>query len=135
VPRKAVYLVTIKVKRILEVFYDAENLDLIELLRNEKVQKEIIQILTYVSLHNPTQRYVIVKQVPNGVYRMRLKPDPGKRGALRLVCKEDKSDVNLRIVLTHYYAKKSGNAKIPSVEMDRMKNDIQYREYEYHERE
>jgi len=135
VPRKAVYLHTIKEDRIIEIYYDAENLELTKLFGNDKVLKEIKQILTYVSLRNAGLRYVKVSQIPNGVHRMRLKPDPGKYGALRLVCKEDETGVNLRIVLTHYYAKKSGSTEIPAVEMKRMKNDIQYREYEYHERE
>ncbi len=135
-PRKAVYLDTIKRDRIIEVYIDAENLDLTVLLRNEKVLKEVKQILTYVSLRNPGLRYVKVKGVvPNGVHRMRLKPAHGKHGELRIVCKEDETGVNLKIVLTHFYPKKSGRNEIPPVEMAKMKNDIQYREFEYHESE
>ena len=134
-PRKAVYLHTIKDDLTIEVYIDAENLDLTELLKNKKVLSEVKQILTYVSLRNAGQRYVKVKQVPYDVYRMRLKPDAGKHGALRVVCREFKTDEGVRIVLTHYYAKKSGNKVIPSVEMEKMKSDIQYREFEYHDSE
>ena len=80
-PRKAVYLHTIKEDRIIEIYYDAENLELTKLFGNDKVLKEIKQILTYVSLRNAGLRYVKVSQIPNGVHRMRLKPDPGKYGA------------------------------------------------------